>query len=72
MKIKLLFLGVLTLLFLLKPQHASCQTPLYFNIISHSEVTDTFDYENSNMEYNLVKNIAKELCDTYQNMPSMI
>lgn len=43
---------------------AFCQTPIYLNLISHNEVTDTFDYKNSSADYWLVTNIARELADT--------
>lgn len=43
---------------------AFSQIPIYFNIISHNEVTDTFYYNTSSSDYWAVTNVAKEIADT--------
>lgn len=40
------------------------QLPLYLNFGSHNETIDTFDYINSNPDYQLIKGIAKQIADS--------
>lgn len=40
------------------------QTPLYFNIVSHNESSDPLDYDGKLSDYNKIKPLIKELCDT--------
>ncbi len=40
------------------------QTPVYFNIVSHNEITDALKYESSSVDYNTIRPIVKEVCDT--------
>ena len=40
------------------------QTPVYFNIISHNEISDSLDYTDSESDFNYIKPLVKELCDT--------
>jgi len=43
---------------------AIAQTPVYFNIISHNEISDSLDYTDSVNHFNYIKPLIKELCDT--------
>ncbi len=60
------FVSVLSLLsiYLLTLENASSQTPVYFNIISHNEITDPLDYAHSEADYQTIRSLVKELCDT--------
>lgn len=40
------------------------QTPLYFNIVSHNEISDSLDYTDNEGHFNYIKPLIKELCDT--------
>ncbi len=49
-------------LFLTLPLHS--QKPVYFNIISHNEITDSLDYANSMADFKSIRRQVKELCDS--------
>ncbi len=40
------------------------QTPVYFNIVSHNEISDPLNYRDSATDFNTIKPLVKELCDT--------
>ena len=57
-----LHLTALLLLSLTLPLRA--QKPVYFNIVSHNEITDSLDYANSMADFKYIRNQVKELCDS--------
>ncbi len=42
----------------------SAQKPIYFNIITHNEITDPLKYESSKSDFESILPIVKEICDT--------
>lgn len=42
----------------------TAQTPLYFNIVSHNEISDPLNYRDSVSHFNYIRSLIKELCDT--------
>ena len=40
------------------------QKPVYFNIVSHNEITDSLDYANSMADFKFIRRQVKELCDS--------
>ena len=59
-KMRLTLLAVLLILCMF----SEAQTPVYLNILSHSEITDVLDYDGSSSGYNTLRTILKEVCDT--------
>ncbi len=44
--------------------HTRGQTPVYFNIISHNEISDPLNYRDNVADFNTIQPLVKELCDT--------
>jgi hypothetical protein len=40
------------------------QTPVYFNIVSHNEISDPLDYTDVQADFDFIRPMIKELCDT--------
>ncbi len=62
MKVKTLLLIVATNFLLEDASHS--QTPVYFNIISHNEITDSLKYKTNPFHWAYIKPKVKELCDS--------
>ncbi len=56
----------LTIIIALFAQHfaGNSQTPVYFNIVSHNEISDSLDYTDVQADFNFIRPLIKELCDT--------
>lgn len=59
-KMKSPFLIVFVLFYL----SSEAQTPVYFNIVSHNEITDSLKYATNSADFAYIKTQLLELCDT--------
>ncbi len=55
---------LLTILLLLVKSPLRAQKPVYFNIVSHNEITDSLDYAHSMADFKYIRGQVKELCDS--------
>lgn len=62
MKLKSLLIAFAVIFWFMNTARA--QTPVYFNIVSHNEITDSLQYKTNQFHYAYAKTKVKELCDS--------